>query len=80
MQRTTVYLDEDVSLSIRRLAQIRQLSQAEIIRQALHEFVERAEEAEPIKLPRGVGAYSSGRADISSRADELLRRAARKKK
>jgi hypothetical protein len=30
--------------------------------------------------PRGVGAYRSGRSDVSSRAEDLLRSAARKKR
>lgn len=80
MQRTTIYIDESTVLSIRRLAGLRKVPQAELIRQALQEFVEKAEQELERKLPPGIGNYRSGRSDVSARADELLRKEARRQK
>ena len=78
MIRTTVYLDEDTGLSIRRLSQLQQRPQADLIREALKQYVVKAEGDLTNKLPPGVGAYRSGRSDVSSRADEMLKRAAKR--
>lgn len=80
MLRTTVYLDEEIGLSIRRLASLQHRPQAELIRQALKEYVTRAESKSVAGLPPGVGTYGSGRSDVSALADEFLRRKARKRK
>ncbi len=78
MLRTTIYLEEDVALAIRQLAVHEQRSQAEIIREALRRYLKQASKRrEPLK-PSGIGAYRSGRHDVSERAEELLRQAARK--
>jgi predicted transcriptional regulator len=80
MLRTTVYLDEEVGSSIRRLANLQGRAQADLIREALSEYVLKAEGQLDGKLPPGVGSYRSGRADVSAKADELLKRAARKRR
>lgn len=78
MLRTTIYLDEDVALAIRRLADREKRSQAEVIREALRRYLRQVgKQGEPPK-PSGIGAYRSGRHDVSQRAEELLRQAARK--
>ncbi len=78
MLRTTIYLDEDVALAIRQLAAREQRSQAEVIREALRRYVKQAgKRRKPLKPP-GIGAYRSGRHDVSQRAEEFLRKAARK--
>ncbi len=79
MLRTTVYLDEETLLALRQLAAMRNRSQAEIIRDALAEYINRAK---PEKRPpiAGMGGYRSGRNDISERAEELLSRAAKSRR
>ncbi len=72
MLRTTVFLDEETALGIRQLAEIEKRSQAEIMRDALQKHVRRAlSETPKLEIP-GLGAFSSGRSDVSERAEELL--------
>ena len=74
MVKTTVYLDTDVALSLRRMAESEGRSQAELIRDALEKYTGRAKRP---KLP-GVGEFRSGHTDTSERAREILREAAKK--
>ncbi len=69
MVKTTLYLKESMAVSLRQLAKARGRRQSELIREALESYLE-AQDGRP--MPRGVGAYASGRADISERAEELL--------
>jgi hypothetical protein len=80
MLRTTVYLDEDTVLEIRQLADAENCSQAEIIRDAVKAYLDqtRAQSRRP-SLP-GIGAFHSGRKDISERAEKLLRQAVRERR
>ena len=78
MLRTTVYLDEETALAIRQLSDREKRSQAEIIREALRRYLRQANKRQPPPKPAGIGAYRSGRHDVSGRAEELLRQAARK--
>ena len=79
MRRTTIYLDEDTVLAIRQLADAENLSQAEIIRDALKAYLQQAQ-ASGRPLPPGIGAYRSGRQDISEQAEVLLRQATRRRR
>jgi hypothetical protein len=74
MVKTTVYLDTETVLSLRRMAESKGLSQAELIRDALVTYTRKAKRP---KLP-GLGEFDSGHTDTSSRADELLRKAAKR--
>lgn len=74
MVKTTVYLDTETVLSLRRMAESQGLSQAELIRDALVTYTRKAKRP---KLP-GLGEFDSGHTDTSSRADELLRKAAKR--
>ena len=78
MLRTTIYLDKDVALAIRQLADREQRSQAELIREALRRYLKQVGKRREPPKPSGIGAYRSGRHDVSERAEELLRQAARK--
>jgi predicted transcriptional regulator len=80
MLRTTVYLDEDVSLSVRKLANLSGRPQAELIREAVREYVTKLETESTHKVAPGVGAYRSGRSDVSNRVDDILKKAARARK
>lgn len=74
MVKTTVYLDTEVALSLRRMAESEGRSQAELIRDALQKFTRRHQRP----LPRGLGKYSSGENNVSGRSREILRQAAKK--
>jgi hypothetical protein len=74
MAKTTIYVEPEVALTLRQLAAVQERSQAEIIRNAILAYTSKTA-ARP--LPKGVGTYESGRSDISERAEELMRRAAR---
>lgn len=71
MIKTTVYFDEETALALRQLATVAGRSQAELIRDAVALYVDQATRP----LPRGIGGYHSGRSDVSTRAEELLRAA-----
>lgn len=73
--KTTVYLPDSTLVAIKQIAKTQNRSQADVIREALAEYVVTAERP----APRGIGAYRSGRKDISERAEELLAGAARKR-
>ena len=73
MIKTTVYLESDIALSLRRIAAVQGCSQAELIRDALAAFTQGK------KKPRipGVGEFDSGQTDTSDRAEEILAQAAK---
>lgn len=73
MIKTTVYLDPEIALAFRQLASTHGKSQAELIREALALYARQSGRPKP----KGIGAYRSGRSDVSERAEELLRQAAR---
>jgi len=65
-------------LAIRQLADTEQRSQAEIIREALYTYIKQVEHRTTRSLPKGIGAYRSGRRDVAEWAEELLRDAVQK--
>jgi len=65
MEKTTVYLPADLKAGIKRIAKLRNVSEAEVIRESIRSTV-KAERPRP----RG-GLFSSGEA-IAERVDELL--------
>jgi hypothetical protein len=75
MIKTTVYFDEETALSLRQLAHAQGRSQAELVRDAVMQYVRQASRP----APKGIGAYRSGRSDISERAEELLKAATRQR-
>lgn len=77
MVKTTIYIEPEVALTLRQLAAIQGRSQAEIIRDAILTYTGKSA-VRP--RPKGIGAYQSGRSDISERAEELMRRAARSRR
>jgi hypothetical protein len=76
MVKTTVYMDSEIALTLRQLAAIQRRPQAEIIREAILAYTKSAGRPRP----KGVGAYKSGRTDVSQRAEELMRNAARRRR
>lgn len=79
MHKTTLYIDEDIALALRHRAGVDGKSQAEHIREALRRYVRDLEQGEggPPVLPPGAGRFRSGRSDVSTQAEVLLREAAR---
>jgi hypothetical protein len=71
MNKTTIYLDDEVRAGLQRISRAQDRSQAEIIREILRDYVH-ANEAEclPRKIP-GLGAYRSGRSDLSVNAKRI---------
>jgi len=72
--KTTVYLDSDVALALRQIAEAQGRSQADLIRDALAAYTNGAKRP----LPRGLGKYDSGEAHGAERAKDFLRSAAKK--
>lgn len=73
MVKTTVYLDEADAQFLRAMSERLVTPQAELIRQAIHSFTQK----EAVPLPKGLGAFASGRKDTAARSKEILREAAR---
>ena len=67
--KTTVYLDADAYQRLKRLARARRRPPAELVREAVLEY---AAKHEPARAARSIGAFRSGRHDLSERAEELL--------
>ncbi len=74
MTKTTVYLDSEVALALRQMAEAQGRSQAELIRDALQKYT--ADGKRP--LPRGLGKYDSGETHGAERAKDFLGAAAKK--
>jgi hypothetical protein len=69
MEKTTVYLDAAAYRKLKALARAQGRRPAALVREAVAEYAVRHEQR---RLPRSVGAFSSGRSDLSERAEELL--------
>jgi hypothetical protein len=69
-QKTTVYLDPDDYRRLKAIARARGCAPALLLREAVAEYTVRHA---PRKLPKSLGAFRSGRSDLGSRAEELLR-------
>jgi hypothetical protein len=72
MTAITVQLDDEMAQLLRRLAAAQQRSETDIVREALAAY---AQTSRP--LPKGIGKYHSGREDVSEKARDLLRDAAK---
>lgn len=70
-RKTTVYLDEALLRSVKRLARSRGVSEALILREAVSEYTVTARKAAPRRVPRSLG-IASGPGDLSERTEELL--------
>ena len=75
MHKTTIYLDDDTRLSLRRAAQREGKTQAEVLRAAVLRYARQRHGG----LPPGAGEFRSGRRDVGERAEALLRAATRKR-
>lgn len=68
-QKTTVYLEVEAYRRLKALARQRGIPPAQLIREAIAAY---ADAHERRRLPKSVGAGSSGTRDLGSRADERL--------
>lgn len=74
LTKTTVYLNSDTVLALRRMAETQGCSQAELIRDALETYTRKSKRP---KIP-GIGEFDSGHTDTSERAEDLLKRAGKR--
>lgn len=70
MQKTTVYLDPADYRALKRIAARKKRQPAELVREAIAEYAARHE---PRRVPKSIGAFASGRRDLSERAEVLLK-------
>jgi predicted DNA-binding ribbon-helix-helix protein len=67
--KTTVYLDPASYGQLKRIARRRRCAPAMLVREAVAEYAARHGETKPAK---SVGAFRSGRRNLSERAEDLL--------
>jgi ribbon-helix-helix CopG family protein len=72
LQRTQVYLDQEVSEALDRLARRRGTTRSDLIRLATRQFVEQEEVARPGSILELAGLGHGGQADVSERHDDYL--------
>lgn len=70
MKRTTIYLDADLELQLKRESHRQKRPMAELIRETLRHAVAEA----PHRRPPGAGEFASGKTDTAARADVWLAR------
>jgi hypothetical protein len=68
-QKTTIYLDSADYRRLKSLGRSRGQRAAALVRDAVAEYVARYA---PRRQPRSIGRFSSGRHDLSERAEDLL--------
>ncbi|MBE3134449.1 MAG: ribbon-helix-helix domain-containing protein [Acidobacteria bacterium] len=69
MEKTTLYLDGTEYRRLKRIAARQRVPPARLVREAVAAYVATHDTGGPA---RSVGAFRSGRADLSERAEELL--------
>jgi Ribbon-helix-helix protein, copG family. len=67
MYKTTVYLPEELKLSLERAASQHGISEAELIREAVRAFISRSQAPRP-RLP----LFESGLIDLAERSEDSL--------
>jgi predicted transcriptional regulator len=70
MQKTTVYLNGDDYRALKRIAAKTRRPPAELVREAVAEYAARHQGR---RAPKSIGAFRSGRHDLSERAEVLLK-------
>lgn len=69
MRRTSIYLDAELDLRLKRESRRRGVPMADLVREAVRRYLPAAD-ADP--RPPGAGAFASGRTDTAQRAEEIL--------
>ena len=70
MRRTTIFAEDDLLNEIKDFAKQEKRSVAELIRDALDQYIQR--KRKPVQSLSFIGIGESGRDDISEKHDELL--------
>jgi metal-responsive CopG/Arc/MetJ family transcriptional regulator len=70
MRRTTIYLEPDLELQLKREVRRQKRSMADLIRDAVRRYVTET----PGRQPPGAGAFASGKKDTAAKAEEWLTR------
>lgn len=70
MQKTTVYLDAADYRTLKRIAAKTRRPPAELVREAVAQYAARHSAR---RMPASVGRFTSGRHDLSDRAEDLLK-------
>jgi hypothetical protein len=70
MRRTSLFLDDQLTKKLQKLARSRGVSFATVVREALAQYLAVAPSEQA--LPSIAGRFSSGHSDTAERADELL--------
>ena len=70
MQKTTVYLDPADYRALKRIAGRQKRQPAELVREAVADYAARHD---PRRAAKSVGAFASGRTDLSEKAEELMK-------
>lgn len=70
MRRTSLFLDDQLTKRLQKLARARGVSFATVVREALAQYLAAPGGADA--LPTIAGRFSSGKADTSEHVDELL--------
>jgi hypothetical protein len=68
MRRTSIYLDVDLDLRLKRESRRRGVPMADLVREAVREYLP----ANAGNRPPGAGAFSSGHSDTAERAEDVL--------
>jgi hypothetical protein len=68
MKRTTIYLEPDLELPLKREARRQKRPMADLIRDALRRYLGEA----PRRRPPGAGAFASGRKQTAADVDRAL--------
>ena len=68
MKRTTIYLEPDLELPLKREARRQKRPMADLVRDALRRYLGES----PCRRPPGAGAFTSGKKDTASRVDAAL--------
>lgn len=73
VKTTTFYLEAEIASALQRIARSQERSKSDVIREALARYAG----AMPPPAPQGIGGYRSGRPDVGTKAEEILRWRAR---
>lgn len=68
MKRTTIYFDPELEALLKAETLRRNQPMAELIREAVREYIVRSR----LALPPGAGEFASGRSDTAERSEEVL--------
>ena len=68
MKRTTIYFDPELEAQLKAETLRRNQPMAELIREAVREYIVRTRPAPP----PGAGEFASGRSDTAERSEEIL--------